>query len=64
MVESKQRSPKSPCIQECRLVEGSHCSGCLRTRTEIATWSKLSTQQQWDLLDTLTRRRATGRHTA
>lgn len=31
----------SPCIRTCQLVDDV-CVGCGRTRTEIATWSRIS----------------------
>ncbi|NBO74082.1 MAG: DUF1289 domain-containing protein [Gammaproteobacteria bacterium] len=50
--------PMSPCISVCALDHSGHCAGCLRTREEIASWIRLSADQQWDLLRTLERRRA------
>jgi len=31
----------SPCVRTCQLVDET-CVGCGRTRTEIATWSRIS----------------------
>lgn len=31
----------SPCVRTCQLVD-EVCQGCGRTRTEIATWSRIS----------------------
>lgn len=49
--------PMSPCISVCALDPGGHCSGCLRTRDEIAGWIRMSADQQWDLLAALESRR-------
>jgi predicted Fe-S protein YdhL (DUF1289 family) len=34
------------------------CSGCLRSRDEIASWIRMSPAEQWQLLTTLDERRA------
>ena len=49
--------PMSPCISVCALDGSGHCSGCLRTRDEIAGWMRLSADEQWALLATLEMRR-------
>jgi len=51
----------SPCVGVCRLAEDeSHCTGCLRTLEEIASWRRLDEPARHALLDTLReRRRAT-----
>ena len=49
--------PMSPCISVCALDAEGLCSGCLRTRSEIAGWLRMSPSEQWGLLDTLARRR-------
>jgi uncharacterized protein len=49
----------SPCIGVCRLdSEAGVCSGCLRTRDEIAAWSKMPDAQKRQLLQVLERRLA------
>jgi predicted Fe-S protein YdhL (DUF1289 family) len=50
-------APMSPCISVCALGLDGHCSGCLRTRDEIAGWLRMTPAQQWDLLRELDRRR-------
>jgi predicted Fe-S protein YdhL (DUF1289 family) len=58
-IEAKSSSgPNSPCISVCSLDAGGYCSGCLRTRDEIASWMQLSSVEQWELLRTLDERRA------
>ena len=56
---SPVRAPMSPCISVCALGVDGHCSGCLRTRDEIAGWLRMTPVQQWALLAELDRRRAT-----
>ena len=50
--------PMSPCITICALGADELCSGCLRTRAEIAGWLGMSAREQWDLLAVLGQRRA------
>ena len=52
------QAPMSPCISVCALGTDGHCSGCLRTRDEIAGWLRMTPVQQWALLHELDRRRA------
>jgi len=47
----------SPCITVCALGANGHCSGCLRTRDEIAAWSGMTASEQWTLLGKLAERR-------
>jgi predicted Fe-S protein YdhL (DUF1289 family) len=47
----------SPCISVCALDASGHCSGCLRTRDEIAGWIRMTPEQQWALLGSLEQRR-------
>jgi predicted Fe-S protein YdhL (DUF1289 family) len=49
--------PMSPCISVCALGVDGHCSGCLRTRDEIAGWLRMTPAQQWALVNELERRR-------
>jgi hypothetical protein len=51
----------SPCISVCAIGEGGLCSGCLRTRDEIATWTRMTSDEQWRLLAELERRRTEAR---
>ncbi|MCU0760780.1 MAG: DUF1289 domain-containing protein [Steroidobacteraceae bacterium] len=51
-------APMSPCISICALGVDGQCSGCLRTRDEIAGWIRMTPAQQWALLRELDRRRA------
>ena len=54
----------SPCISICQIDPvGGHCTGCYRTRQEIASWSRMDTTEQQQLINTLQDRRAeaTGR---
>lgn len=54
----------SPCISICQIDSGGeYCLGCYRTRAEIASWSRLSVNEQKHLITLLQERRAeaTGR---
>ena len=57
MESSSAVRPMSPCISVCALDATGHCSGCLRTREEIAGWLRYTPEQQWSLLRELDRRR-------
>ncbi|HSI22710.1 MAG TPA: DUF1289 domain-containing protein [Methylophilaceae bacterium] len=49
----------SPCIGVCRMDrEAGVCSGCLRTRDEIAGWSTMPAAQKRQLLQVLEQRLA------
>jgi predicted Fe-S protein YdhL (DUF1289 family) len=50
--------PMSPCINVCALDALGRCSGCLRTREEIAGWLRMSAAEQWALIERLETRRA------
>jgi len=42
---------KSPCIDVCRFDGKTDlCRGCLRTRTEVVEWKKMSDHQRRDVL--------------
>jgi predicted Fe-S protein YdhL (DUF1289 family) len=49
--------PMSPCINVCAIGLNGLCSGCLRTRDEIASWMRMNPLQQWGLMAELDRRR-------
>ncbi len=49
--------PMSPCITVCAIGVDGLCSGCLRTRDEIAAWSGMTAGEQWTLLGKLAQRR-------
>ena len=55
------RGPMSPCISVCALDDEGYCSGCLRTRQEIAGWLQMSPSQQRALISELVGRRRTRR---
>ncbi len=50
-------APMSPCVSVCSLDIDGHCAGCLRTRDEIAGWLRMSSAQQWALIQELGQRR-------
>jgi predicted Fe-S protein YdhL (DUF1289 family) len=47
--------PSSPCVKKCQLV-GEMCSGCGRTITEIANWTRLTPDEQHKVADESGRR--------
>ena len=48
----------SPCISICQIHPTTgECSGCYRTRSEIASWRAMSGQEQAALLSELAKRR-------
>jgi len=49
--------PESPCIKVCILDAAGVCTGCLRTVAEIASWSAMTSAEQWQLLAVLELRR-------
>jgi uncharacterized protein len=49
--------PPSPCINVCSLDAAGYCAGCLRTLDEIARWSTMGTQAQWQVIASLQERR-------
>jgi monothiol glutaredoxin len=49
--------PQSPCVKVCVLGPHDRCTGCLRTRDEIASWTAMSAEAQWVLVKALEDRR-------
>jgi predicted Fe-S protein YdhL (DUF1289 family) len=47
----------SPCINVCSLDERGYCRGCYRSRGEIAGWSNMSPERQWEVLRAVEARR-------
>ncbi|WP_257288020.1 MULTISPECIES: DUF1289 domain-containing protein [unclassified Endozoicomonas] len=41
---------KSPCIRQCALNKDQVCTGCFRSRTEIARWSRASQEEQKEIV--------------
>jgi predicted Fe-S protein YdhL (DUF1289 family) len=55
---SQPQHVESPCISICELDEESgYCRGCWRTRDEIASWSRASSEQRLAILKKLHERR-------
>jgi predicted Fe-S protein YdhL (DUF1289 family) len=52
-----QARPESPCIKICTLDAAGLCTGCLRTLDEIASWTAMTSAEQWQLLAALDERR-------
>lgn len=56
---SEQQSIESPCISICELDnESGFCTGCLRTREEIAIWGRADNETRLVILEKLRDRRA------
>lgn len=49
--------PNSPCINVCSLDEQGYCRGCARSRDEIAGWIRMSSEQQWAVVNAAEERR-------
>ena len=44
---------QSPCIKVCEMTPQGLCSGCLRTRNEIALWGTMSPEQRQFIMQNL-----------
>jgi predicted Fe-S protein YdhL (DUF1289 family) len=45
---------ESPCIKQCTLdASGAYCTGCGRTRHEIALWSSMTHAERLEIMATL-----------
>ncbi|MGH8166046.1 MAG: DUF1289 domain-containing protein [Woeseiaceae bacterium] len=49
--------PPSPCIDICTLDDDNVCIGCKRTIGEIVSWSTMTADQQWQVVNALPERR-------
>jgi len=47
---------KSPCKNKCKL-EDNMCTGCKRTRKEIAMWKRMSEEEQRKVIDRINKER-------
>jgi len=54
----RNNEPESPCVNVCRL-EGGQCTGCYRTKDEIARWRTASVAERWQILLRVAQRRVT-----
>lgn len=50
-------APRSPCINVCSLDEHEICRGCFRSLQEIGAWTRLSPQEQWQVVERAEQRR-------
>ncbi|WP_448215782.1 DUF1289 domain-containing protein [Endozoicomonas sp. 2B-B] len=41
---------ESPCIRQCALNEDQVCTGCFRSRAEIAQWSRANQDEQKEIV--------------
>lgn len=55
-----RREIASPCVKICLIhPEAGLCAGCLRTRDEIAMWSRYTDAERAEIMEALPDRRAT-----
>jgi uncharacterized protein len=40
----------SPCINVCKLDSRDICTGCYRTRDEIARWTQMTEAERWQII--------------
>ncbi|MEA5444731.1 DUF1289 domain-containing protein [Gammaproteobacteria bacterium AB-CW1] len=52
--------PESPCVGVCTMDDEGYCMGCFRSLTEIAQWSQLSPEEQWEVVRQLPERDPAG----
>jgi hypothetical protein len=45
--------PPSPCVDICKLNEKQVCIGCKRTIREIADWTSMTAERQWQVVRSL-----------
>jgi predicted Fe-S protein YdhL (DUF1289 family) len=58
MTRENLQRPESPCINLCVIEPDTGCcKGCARTLDEIARWSEMSPEEQWDVLRAIRARR-------
>jgi len=48
---------KSPCTNICQLNVDKICLGCFRTIDEIANWTKLSEEEKYNIIMSLSKRK-------
>jgi predicted Fe-S protein YdhL (DUF1289 family) len=57
MCHAMRRCAPSPLYQDLHPGCGGVCTGCLRTLAEIASWTAMTSAEQWQLLAVLEERR-------
>jgi uncharacterized protein len=50
--------PESPCVGVCTMDGEGYCIGCLRSLDEIAQWGRMSSEEQWAVVQDLPQREA------
>jgi len=48
--------PASPCNDVCTLDDDNVCVGCKRTLDEIVAWSTMTAEEQWAVVNSVSRR--------
>ena len=54
--QNRDERPLSPCILICTLDEDQRCLGCGRSLAQIRGWSRMSSAEQWAVIDELAAR--------
>ncbi|QOL27287.1 DUF1289 domain-containing protein [Thalassotalea sp. LPB0316] len=53
----KNKTPNSPCIDNCCLDEQDVCTGCYRTINEICQWRSMSDAEKIDVYQRIAKRK-------
>ena len=54
--QERDARPLSPCILVCTLDDNNVCLGCGRSLEQISSWAVMSKEEQWAVIDQLSRR--------
>lgn len=54
--QDRAKRPLSPCILICTLDDDKLCLGCGRSLEQISSWALMSKDEQWAVVDQLSRR--------
>lgn len=54
--QNRANRPLSPCILICTLDDDKVCLGCGRSLEQISSWALMSKDEQWAVVDQLSRR--------
>jgi hypothetical protein len=55
--QDRAERPLSPCILICTLDDDKLCLGCGRSLEQISSWALMSKDEQWAVVDQLSRRK-------
>ncbi len=54
--QGRDNRPLSPCVLICTLDDDKVCLGCGRSLEQISSWALMSKDEQWAVIDELSRR--------